>query len=178
MRSEEKFVGQSIRALQTMLRVVARSDGALPSVVPDGIYGASTTRAVSAFQRKSGKRVTGSADPETWDAIVRAYGPARIQVSPAEHILPVMQPREVVSPGEGHPIIPLAQSILYTLHLALHSITPPGSGYVLDLPTEESLRSFQMLCGIPATGRLDRMSWYLLAQHYPLAAKMLIYSKR
>ena len=49
MRPVESFVGQPIRSLQTMLRVIAQNDAAHPDVIPDGIYGPETVAAVSAF---------------------------------------------------------------------------------------------------------------------------------
>ena len=54
MRPNESFVGQPVRSLQTMLRVIAEQDGALPSVVPDGIYGNDTVAAVTAIAAISG----------------------------------------------------------------------------------------------------------------------------
>ena len=73
MRPNESFIGQPIRTLQTMLRVIAENDDRQPSVVPDGIYGADTTRAVSAFQRRSGLPVTGIVDYPTWYRISEIY---------------------------------------------------------------------------------------------------------
>ena len=58
MRPKESFVGQPIRSLQTMLRVLAEDDRTLPTVVPDGIYGPETITAISAFQRRMGLPVT------------------------------------------------------------------------------------------------------------------------
>ena len=56
MRPGESFVGQPIRSLQTMLRVLAQYDGKYASVVPDGIYGPQTMAAVAHFQRLHGRR--------------------------------------------------------------------------------------------------------------------------
>ena len=70
MRPNESFIGQPIRSLQTMLRVIAEDDSRLPTVVPDGLYGQSTLQAVSAFQRLYGLPVTGIADRITWERIV------------------------------------------------------------------------------------------------------------
>ena len=78
MRPGESFVGQPVRSLQTMLRVVAQTEDAQPSLIPDGIYGPQTTAAVSAFQRNRGLPATGVTDQATWDAIVAAYEPALI----------------------------------------------------------------------------------------------------
>ena len=59
MRPLSSFVGQPIRSLQTMLRVIAEDDPTHLRIVPDGIYGPETTAAVSTFQRKHGLPVTG-----------------------------------------------------------------------------------------------------------------------
>ena len=46
MRPLSSFVGQPIRSLQTMLRVIAEDDPTHLRIVPDGIYGPETTAAV------------------------------------------------------------------------------------------------------------------------------------
>ena len=84
MRPAESFIGQPIRSLQTMLRVIAENDSRQPSVIPDGIYGTNTMTAVSAFQRRSGLPVTGMTDQATWEAIVSAYELALIEVDEAQ----------------------------------------------------------------------------------------------
>ena len=65
MRPPESFVGQPIRSLQTMLRVIAENDPSYVTLVPDGIYGPDTVRAISTFQRKHGIPVTGVTDQAT-----------------------------------------------------------------------------------------------------------------
>ena len=47
MRPGESFLNQSVRSLQTMLQVVSMADPRLPTVIPDGIFGPTTRRAVS-----------------------------------------------------------------------------------------------------------------------------------
>ena len=44
MRPLSSFVGQPIRSLQTMLRVIAEDDPTHLRIVPDGIYGPETRR--------------------------------------------------------------------------------------------------------------------------------------
>ena len=55
MRPNESFVGQPVRSLQTMLRVIAELDENQPSVVPDSIYGPNTVAGdrVWALRRRS-----------------------------------------------------------------------------------------------------------------------------
>ena len=59
-----------IREIQTYLHFIARTDGSIPVVIPDGIYGDETTAAVTAFQRLYNLPQTGEVDKGTWDRIV------------------------------------------------------------------------------------------------------------
>lgn len=172
MRPGESFVGQPVRSLQTMLRVIAQTEDAQPSLIPDGIYGPQTTAAVSAFQRNRGLPATGVTDQTTWDAIVAAYEPALILVDEAEPIAVVFEPNEVIVAGQTHPNLYLAQGMLAVLSQVYGSITRPGLTGVLDIPTGESISSFQRLNDLPETGQLDRITWKNLALHYPMAANL------
>ncbi len=174
MRPPESFVGQPIRSLQTMLRVIAQEDEEQPSVVPDGIYGTQTTSAVAAFQRNHGIPSTGVTDQATWEAIVAAYEPALIRVDAAQPLEIVLNPGEVLVLGSRNPNIYVVQAILTVLSDSYLSITPPGFSGILDEPTSQSLRTFQELTGLPMSGELDKITWKNLAIHYPLAANRLL----
>ena len=173
MRSDESFVGQPIRSLQQMLRVIGENDDRLPSVVPDGIYGNDTVRAVSAFQRRVGLPVTGIADQETWEAIVARYEPALIEQGEAEPLRIILDPGQVIRRGEENPNLYIVQAILLVLSKLYAGITPPGMSGVLDLATADSISSFQQMNLIPVTGELDKRTWKHLALHYPLAANAI-----
>ena len=172
MRPEESFIAQPIRSLQTMLRVIAEQDDLQPSVIPDGIYGPNTTTAVSAFQRRYGLPVTGVADQATWDAIVPVYKDALIYVDEAEPLWIVLNPNEVIRRGQRDPNLYLVQAILTALADSYESILRPGFSGVLDLPTSNSLSSFQEMSLLPVTGELDKKTWKYLARHYPMAANL------
>ncbi len=177
MRPPESFVSQPVRSLQTMLRTIAESNDMQPSVVPDGVYGQNTMRAVSSFQRQRGLPVTGVTDQTTWETIVAEYEPALILVGQTQPIEVVFNPNQVIRTGESHPNLYLAQGILTVLSQAYGTVPPPGMSGVLDVPTAEALVSFQNLNQLPATGELDRITWYNLARHYPLAARLLTVEK-
>lgn len=170
MRPRESFVGQPIRSLQTMLRVIAEDAGNLPAVVPDGIYGQTTINAVSAFQRSKGLPVTGITDQSTWDAIVKAYEPALIQIDKAEPIEIVMDPGKVYHLGESSPYLYLLQSMLTYLSQSHETIDIPSHNGLLDSPTSEVLAAFQLLAGLPPTGELDRITWKYLVHQFTLNA--------
>lgn len=169
MKPKESFVGQSVRSLQTMLRIIAESDDLQPSVIPDGIYGPQTVTAVSTFQRRYGLPATGVTDQQTWDQIVAVYEPALVAVGPVEPLEIILEPRQIIRLGEANPNIYLVQAMLIALSDMYSSITAPAVTGVLDVPTANALTEFQILTLLPATGELDRQTWKNLALHYPMA---------
>ena len=170
MRPPESFIGQPVRSLQTMLRVIAQEDARQPNVIPDGIYGVQTTSAVSAFQRNHGLPVTGVADQPTWEAIVAVYEPAMTRVGPAQPLEIILHPGQVIRRGDREPNVYILQAVLIVLSESYHSITPPGVTGILDEATAAALEAFQSLSGLPETGELDKVTWKQLALHYPLAS--------
>lgn len=172
MRPRESFVGQPVRSLQTMLRILAEDDKTLPTLIPDGIYGSQTRNAVSAFQRKFGIPVTGVTDQTTWERIVAEQTTALIRLGPAEPLQLILNPNQVLRRGERHPYLYLVQSMLVALGQIYGSITPPGISSVLDEATADALSSFQYLSALPQTGELDKITWKHLALQYPLAVNI------
>lgn len=170
MRPPESFIGQPVRSLQTMLRVIAQDDPRQPSVVPDGIYGSQTMSAISAFQRNNGLPVTGVTDQATWEAVVTVYEPALTRVGPAQPVELILHPGQVIRRGDREPNIYIIQAMLLVLSQVYGSISPPSQSGTLDEPTVISISTFQEMSGLPQTGEMDKVTWKYLALHYPLAA--------
>lgn len=170
MRPAESFVGQPVRSLETMLRVIAENDSTLPTVVPDGVYGQEDMTAISAFQRKYGLPVTGIADQATWEAVVDQYELAIVNVGKAEPIEIIIDPGQVYRLGDSAPNLYLLQSMLIFLSLLHPSISTPPHNGILDTPTSEALAAFQLLAGLPPTGELDKLTWKYLVKQFTLNA--------
>ena len=153
-----------------MLRVLAEDDSRQPTVIPDGIYGPSTTQAVAAFQRSQGIPATGITDKQTWDRIVQEYEPARIRIGKAESIEVLLEPNQVFRRGDSSPYIYLLQSMLTQLSRDHTMIIPPGHTGILDEDTSVSLAAFQRLAALPETGNLDRITWKNLVHQFTLNA--------
>ena len=170
MRPEETFVGQPVRSLQQMLRALHEFDDRHPDVIPDGIFGPKTLTALSAFQRLHGLAVTGVADQDTWEQVVREYDRAVIDIDHAQPVEIILNPNQVLRAGDRSPYLPVAQAMLLALALEYASITRPSHSGVLDEATAQSLASFQALSSLPQTGELDKQTWKHLALHFPLAA--------
>lgn len=170
MRPAESFVGQSVRSLQTMLRVIAEANGNIPTVVPDGIYGQSTTNSVSTFQRQYGLPVTGVTDQATWERIVEIYEPANIRVGKAQPIEIILEADQVFRLGDRSPYLYLLQGMLLALSDEYGAMNPPDATGTLDARTAASLVEFQNLAGLPPTGELDRITWKHLSHQFTLIA--------
>ena len=177
MRPPESFVGQPIRSLQTMLRVIAEDDTTRPSVIPDGIYGLQTVRAIADLQRREGLPVTGETDQDTWEVIYALYEPALIRLDAAQPLNILLEPGEVIEAGQTHPNIYIVQGILLVFSEAYGAPKVSATG-VLDAETSLALREFQRVNGLPQTGQLDKLTWRLLALQYPLAADTLLGSQQ
>ena len=172
MRPGESFVGQPIRSLQTMLRVIAENNPAHERMIPDGIYGPETVTAVSTFQRLHGLPITGITDNNTWDTVVAVYEEAIIEQAEAHPLEIVLNPGQVIRKGERHPHLYLVQAILAVLSENYESIARPEFTGILDNATSDALSTFQQITGLPMTGNLDKQTWKHLALHYPLAANL------
>lgn len=172
MRPPESFVGQPIRSLQTMLRIIAENDPSHEAIIPDGIYGPETVSAVSTFQRIHGLPITGITDNRTWDTVVEVYEVARIAQLEAYPLLVILNPGQVIRKGERHPHLYLVQAMLTVLAEQYKSIGMPSSTGILDESTTDAIASFQAISGLPMTGHLDKHTWKHLVLQYPLAANL------
>lgn len=170
MRPAESFVGQPVRSLQQMLRTLHEYDDRHTDLIPDGVYGQKTIRAVSTFQRLHGLSATGVTDQDTWDAVVREYDRAVIDVDHAQPVEIILNSGDVLRRGDRSPYLSVAQAMLLELALEYESITQPSRTGILDDATAQSLASFQALNNLPQTGELDKRTWKHLALHFPLAA--------
>lgn len=174
MRPPESFIGQPIRSLQTMLRVIAEDDPNHMRIIPDGIYGSETMNAVSTFQRIHGLPVTGITDQNTWETIVAVFDPALVRRQNAHPLDIILNPGQTIQKGERNPHLYLVQAMLTALAEIYKSIGIPSQSGLLDDSTADSLASFQALSSLPMTGNLDKQTWKHLVLHYPLAANLQV----
>ena len=170
MRPEESFIEQPIRSLQTMLRVISRKEPAIPSVIPDGIYGQDTMRSVTAFQQLYGIPVTGIADQQTWEAVVREYDLAVVEIDNAQPIEILLEPGQILKAGDDDPYVYLLQSMLTLLSDTHDSILTPSHSGSMDPQTVAALRSFQSLARLRDSGEADRNTWKHLVLQFTLDA--------
>ena len=170
MMTAEQYVGQPIRSLQTMLRVLSTIFPALLNVNPDGIYGESTKNAVSAFQRFAHLPATGIAETETWNALAGCYLRHAPSVLPPEPLRIVLQPGQTIAPGERNLHVYLVQAMLQALGQCYANSDPPAVTGILDASTQRAVRSLQALFGHEQTGVIDHRFCAYLTRLYTLSA--------
>ncbi len=159
---------ESIAEVQRYLRELHHdTDGDIPLVNPDGIYGKETVAAVEAFQRANGLAVTGRVDNATWDAIYEAFLEALTRRAKPVGISPFPDEDayEVVE-GESSDVVMAVQLVLRLLANIYDEIDGASTGGVYDEPTATDVRAFQTRQGLPVTGKVDKVTWNALADAY------------
>ena len=148
--------------LQEMLRMIYPDT----FLSKDGQFGSETKKAVERFQKDYGFPITGEADLETWEAIQREYDSAKITQGPAEALLIILQPNQVLQKGSKNTHLFLIQGILTSLSRYYDQMPLVQFTGILDDSTAEAISWFQARSALPVTGELDKITWRHLAKHY------------
>ncbi len=158
---------ENIAELQRYLREIHHSDGSVPLVNPDGIYGQETADAVMKFQSDNGMSVTGRADFATWNAIYEAYIKAIEKNSRTREIYPFPQygNYEIVE-GENSDTVAIIQLMLKLLSAFYDDIDGAEKDGFYNEATVNDVKNFQKRAGIPVTGKIDKITWNALASEY------------
>ena len=164
--NDSRFLGRSVTSLQTMLRVIALHDPTCPTVIPDGIYGRQTAKAVAVQQKRAGLPQTGVTDYATWQAVCGAYRIAAVEVEPAAPLDVVMNPNQAILAGSDNLHVLLIQAMLRILSEIYDNLEPCDLTGACDERTACAIRSLQRCCGLPESGILDKGLWQLLTGLY------------
>lgn len=154
-------VGQPIRSLQNLLRIISFHYSDIPPIIPDGLYGSQTAESVRQFQKKFDFPVTGEVDHETWNKIVEIY--SRIKSFEPRPISPYTGANLVLGHGHSHPVMYIIQAMLRALADEYINIQAPPFSGVNDSDTVSAVKYLQRLCGIPDDGIINSLFWNELA---------------
>ncbi len=161
-----------VRALQEMLRTVARLSGDMAiSTAVDGSFDNGTQNALRAFQRKYSLPETGEADLRTWEKLREIYTLYLLQNSVPDSITPFYNPNMRILPGERSHLVMILQIMLDALRVLYDDYGEIPITGVYDRATEEAIRHFQRANILGATGETDAVTWNRLAAEYNYAVR-------
>ena len=165
-----------IYELQTMLRLIAQTDGTIPSVNPDGIFGSETERSVLAFQSNMGLPPTGIVDFATWNAVTEAYRTANGLVNRGLALFPFPGNGYETVFGEKSEIVYIIQILLSGIEVVYDIFSETDISGIYDEKTEAAIRTFQKLNRLPVTGTVNAATWDRLASDHNRFAFYPIYT--
>ncbi len=157
--------GRPVRELQYYLYLLSVYYTLLPQLVVDGVYGPSTTQAVSQWQSMFGLTVDGICGPATWASIYKNFALQRGN-GPVRRASDFPYPGHPVQVGdEGDAVLYISFLLAYTGY-SYPEVLPRGLTDYFDEDLAASVRSFQQLFGLPITGIVDRSTWNSMSTAY------------
>ena len=143
--------GAKVTHLQYMLSVVSQFNSAVQEPPVSGVFGDTTTQAVTTFQRAYGLPETGTVDRATWDSIYSQFAGIETTVFGNEALFPFTGPPMAVTEAD-------LQEQLIAAAAAFPELDAPKKTRKLDAQTKKSLAVFQRLTGSAPTGTPDAQS--------------------
>jgi len=163
--------GEDVRRLQLRLNRISRNYPTI-TVIPetDGFFGVQTESAVRDFQRIFNLAEDGIVGKSTWYKVINIYnGVKRLSDINSEGISPEEVRRqfdtrlERGSTGVG---VGTLQILLNAVAAAVPSVPPVTVDLIYGAQTENAVRAFQALYGLPVTGITERGTWNALLRTY------------
>lgn len=146
--------------LQRYLHAISLINNNIPTVVPTGVYNNETIAVVKAFQREYNLNITGKTDSVTWDKVVQVYKglfhmqPKAYPVFPSE--------KYVCEHGASGCLVYIIQVMLYSMGQSYDNFPKIKVCGNFNDETENAVKIFQNKCSIPASGKVDCITWNML----------------
>lgn len=154
---------KAIYEAQEYLRNISRAFGEIPLLIPDGIFGEETEKAVLAFQRRQGLTENGIIGYETWTEIVKENDRAVFLTS--ETTLIDKEKLPLRRGDKDDAVYHLKTMLLYLgrKHGNFDEVTVNDE---FDAETEKSVRQWQRVIRTEETGEVDKLTWERLVGWY------------
>ena len=159
--------GVNVANLQYLLNYLSAFYDTIPEVAIDGIYGPSTSNAVSAAQKTFSLPDTGILDLDTWEAIYRTYL-GFVSTIPLKYVEgnTVPYPGIPLRLGSSSESVTLLQEYLnYVAEVFTDIPQVPVTGY-FGAQTRDAVLAFQRRFGIEPTGTVAAATWLALTTVY------------
>ena len=165
---QEGDTGIAVQSLQYYLAVIAYfSNGALPAIAIDGIYGPATTAAVRAFQELVGLPADGIVGRQTFLRIQQAYEDILATLPPGiEGDRAKPYPGYFLSEGQEGEDVRDLQTYLRGIG-EYTGVIPviPVTGY-FGTQTRDAVSALQAQNGLPVNGAVGPVTWNLIRRLY------------
>lgn len=154
-------IGNDVKSLQIYLNRISGNYPAIPKIAAtDGVFGSDTEEAVRKFQEIFGLEVTGTVSRATWYKITYIYTSvkhiAELDSEGVRFEEIAQQFTEDLRIGMQSIEVSMLQYYLAVIGAYYEAVTPVDiTGYFGEM-TENSVKSFQRVFGLPQTGEVDR----------------------
>ncbi len=163
----EGDTGIEVAVVQYYLRVIAEFNPKIPEVTPNGVFDEQTRNAVLAFQREYSLPETGEADEETWNKLSSVYiGLIANAESSSGSIAAEVFPGTLLNLGSEGEDVETLQTYLNTVAEVYTEIPTVSVSGNFDEATDNAVRIFQRIFGIPQSGVVGPITWEILAEKY------------
>lgn len=159
---------QAVTNLQRYLRRLSYEYPEVVRVPIDGIFDDATRDALSEFQGIKGLPVTGVADKRTWDSLFSEYKRITEDERNIQGLYPFPDlPRDyTVSLGDTLTLVRIIQILLSELKVTYDIFEDIAESGTFDDKTQEAVRQFQLINGLPATGEVNKATWNRIVREY------------
>ena len=155
------YVGNEVRNIQVQLNRISQNYPAIPKIADvSGDFDYVTEEAVRTFQEIFNLEPTGIVDKATWNKIAYIFTSvkrlAELESEGVRAEEAAQQFTETLHIGMQSPLVRNLQYYLAVIGAYYAAVQPaPITGY-FDAETEEAVKSFQQVFGLPQTGVVDR----------------------
>ena len=163
--------GMAVQTIQIQLNRISRNYPAIPKIPnANGNYDSATEEAVRTFQQVFNLSPTGTVNKSTWYRIAYIYASVKkLAELDSEGITRdefPLQWTENLTPNMQNEQIRGLQYFLAVVGAYYESVLPIEITGTYDQQTENSVRSFQQVYGLPETGIVDERTWNELYRAY------------
>ena len=167
------YVSKPIRSIQESLRRIAQSEGSIPPVIPDGVFGEQTRAAVLAFQENRGLPTTGRIDLVTWEAITARHREIVKAENPPRPAGLYPSADFTIQVGESNVHLFSITGVLAGLAARFPQLGHVDQGDTYTVLTQGVVKNLQASFGVAEDGVITKAFWDLIGSLYEAAVASL-----